>query len=917
MADIAKIGFSANTGELKSAKAALDVLKPSATGAAAGIDKFNRAAAGITVNSKGAATGIKSFEAAALGAAGGSDRLSRTALASGTAMGTVQRAAVGASASLNNLVTVTKRTGTSFAAADAHVEAYKASLLALPAAANRSSSSLARLGAAANDNINRLQSTPGNIAAQFQDIGVTAAAGMSPMLIALQQGTQLSAAMAGGVGNLFAGLRQVFSATTLLTIGLVGLIAAGLQMVDWIGVAQSLLYGMADAMEAGATAATYLGIVLLIAFAPQIISRIVSMTTSIAVGLVSALKSATLWMVTFAAANPFTAIVLAIGLVIAAMWALDDAFGGVFSNILSGVKTAVNFIIGAFVSAFNAVKATWDMLPDVLGDAAYRAADRVRRELNDLVKIKNTDTGEVTSLFNIAAPKGGNPYAGAIGKAAGIAAGEFGKAQGVDYVQGIADGIASGAGMLRRFADGLGGDPAKKDKKDRERHTLTEAEKLAKAYAEIVKNAKQRITALQTEATALGMSANAAHLYRIEQELIAQAVDKGIKLTTEQTAELKGLAAQISKGELDNEFRKILKGVEQQQRGLSDAGDQIGKYGVELEYTKQRQALMNDAVDRGVIDLDNMTEAMRLQVAMIENRAMALAQASEGNRGAQFIADSTKEFEDNMFALQRERGELGLTGAALEAYRYETDLLNDAKRQSIELTPQDIALIRQQATEYGVATEAIRKQREQLEFYRNTFKGFFTSLLDGLRQGQSAWEAFGNAVMNVVNKIIDRLLDNALDSLFNVLPKLIGAAPKIGGGGGVGGGISVRGSAFGDVFDDSGITRFAKGGAFTNAIYSSPTLFKFASGGAFGEMGEAGPEAVMPLKRGADGSLGVQVHASQPIHVVVTANDDRFNAYVDERADVRVATAAPTIANAGANVANKTAAFQQSRRISR
>jgi lambda family phage tail tape measure protein len=53
---------------------------------------------------------------------------------------------------------------------------------------------------------------------------------------------------------------------------------------------------------------------------------------------------------------------------------------------------------------------------------------------------------------------------------------------------------------------------------------------------------------------------------------------------------------------------------------------------------------------------------------------------------------------------------------------------------------------------------------------------------------------------------------------------------------------------------------FAKGGAFSNSIVSSPTLFKFADGGAMrtGLMGEAGPEAIMPLKRGSDGSLGVQ-----------------------------------------------------------
>ena len=45
-------------------------------------------------------------------------------------------------------------------------------------------------------------------------------------------------------------------------------------------------------------------------------------------------------------------------------------------------------------------------------------------------------------------------------------------------------------------------------------------------------------------------------------------------------------------------------------------------------------------------------------------------------------------------------------------------------------------------------------------------------------------------------------------------------------------------------------TPFARGG-----IVSQPTLFPFAKG--TGLMGEAGPEAIMPLKRGADGKLGV------------------------------------------------------------
>jgi lambda family phage tail tape measure protein len=55
-------------------------------------------------------------------------------------------------------------------------------------------------------------------------------------------------------------------------------------------------------------------------------------------------------------------------------------------------------------------------------------------------------------------------------------------------------------------------------------------------------------------------------------------------------------------------------------------------------------------------------------------------------------------------------------------------------------------------------------------------------------------------------------------------------------------------------------TRFANGGTFTNSVVTAPTLFRFANGAQLGEMGEAGPEAIMPLKRGPNGALGVQMH---------------------------------------------------------
>lgn len=59
-------------------------------------------------------------------------------------------------------------------------------------------------------------------------------------------------------------------------------------------------------------------------------------------------------------------------------------------------------------------------------------------------------------------------------------------------------------------------------------------------------------------------------------------------------------------------------------------------------------------------------------------------------------------------------------------------------------------------------------------------------------------------------------------------------------------------SALGNIFRNGAIQKFAQGGAFTNSIVNRPTVFDM------GMMGEAGPEAIMPLERDKSGRLGVR-----------------------------------------------------------
>jgi len=96
------------------------------------------------------------------------------------------------------------------------------------------------------------------------------------------------------------------------------------------------------------------------------------------------------------------------------------------------------------------------------------------------------------------------------------------------------------------------------------------------------------------------------------------------------------------------------------------------------------------------------------------------------------------------------------------------------------------------------------------------------------------------------------------------------------------GGVVAHGriAAFGagGVFGQGRVRPFANGG-----IVAAPTYFPL-SGGALGLMGEAGPEAVMPLRRGSDGRLGVALSSGargteRPVAVTVniaTPDADSF-----------------------------------------
>lgn len=89
-------------------------------------------------------------------------------------------------------------------------------------------------------------------------------------------------------------------------------------------------------------------------------------------------------------------------------------------------------------------------------------------------------------------------------------------------------------------------------------------------------------------------------------------------------------------------------------------------------------------------------------------------------------------------------------------------------------------------------------------------------------------------------------------------------------------GLGLSKSANGNVFAQNGIQKFASGGVVTR-----PTIFPFANG--TGLMGEAGPEAIMPLQRAANGKLGVIASGGASTSVVVNVDANGSSVQGDQQ----------------------------------
>ena len=129
--------------------------------------------------------------------------------------------------------------------------------------------------------------------------------------------------------------------------------------------------------------------------------------------------------------------------------------------------------------------------------------------------------------------------------------------------------------------------------------------------------------------------------------------------------------------------------------------------------------------------------------------------------------------------------------------------------------------------------EAQDKVNEKLTESQQLFVDITTAVKDGL----------GNAILGLIDgtKSLSQSLSGILKQLGSMFLQF-GVRSLLGG---------IFPSANGNVFAQNKIVPFAYGG-----VVNKPTLFPMANGA--GLMGEAGPEAIMPLRRNSSGRLGVE-----------------------------------------------------------
>lgn len=254
---------------------------------------------------------------------------------------------------------------------------------------------------------------------------------------------------------------------------------------------------------------------------------------------------------------------------------------------------------------------------------------------------------------------------------------------------------------------------------------------------------------------------------------------------------------------------------------------------------------------------------------------------------ARQMNENDRSFEKQQRALAKSLGE----GMDVVEYNDKLKALQDTHTAMTEQILANNAKLQSSNADWtnGLTSAIENAAEEGRNFAKSTesmVSGAFNSMGDALAEfattGKLNFRSLTASILADMAKIAAKQASSAaLSSLFGMAMSAYG-----GGGSALGAATSSGFSDYGQITTvqakgggwDGGTQFFANGGAFTNSIVSTPTSFPM-SGGKKGVMGEAGPEAIVPLARASDGSLGVRMigggeNASGGVQVYVTITNE-------------------------------------------
>jgi tape measure domain-containing protein len=330
-------------------------------------------------------------------------------------------------------------------------------------------------------------------------------------------------------------------------------------------------------------------------------------------------------------------------------------------------------------------------------------------------------------------------------------------------------------------------------------------------------------------------------------------------------------------------LKEKLFGIDKQIAVEKERGSLVTAAALEMDKALEERQSRIAEITRSTADTATKNAQIKDATLDADQKIYAVQQAIKEQE-----AERTKSFDAIIADLNLELAlKTATTEQAREQLRLEAEI---AKLKGQGFTPEEIGTITAKKTELAAPktdqqniADKIGKLKDEIadltslsniaitsaEGIGNAFAQSFQGLISGSMTAKEALGSFFKSVADMFLEMAAKIIAKQITMIIlQTILKALGAVAGGSGGGGGGGGTvtgdfmnteALKGftpAANGATFAN-GIAKFANGG-----IVGSPTLFKFADGGTTrtGLMGEAGPEAIMPLKRGADGSLGVQAN---------------------------------------------------------